>query len=658
MTEEFLKTFIIIIGLSVFIVYFLNKIRLPSVVGFLFSGVIAGPYGIGLVKDVHIVEVFAEIGVILLLFVLGIELSPTKLLEMRRFIFLAGGLQILITSLLIGIISSLFLNLNVAIFSGIVVALSSTAIVLKYLVDRGEIDTPHGRVIVGILIFQDLVAILATGFIPFLSAKDFEIWKFLLKISSSFLIVIVILWASRKVVPFLFFQIVKSRIRDLFIISVLFLCFSVALLVSKIGFSLAFGAFLAGLLISESEYAHQVTADIIPFKESFMAVFFISIGMLFNVNFIAENLIRVLLAFVLIMLVKMIGGFISVALAGGGSRVSLISSIALTPVSEFSFVLILLGRANGIINHDFYDLFISTAIITMMFSPILLIFARNFSDVVGKYVKIKDRILGSVEEKPGFSDHVIIVGFGLNGKNVAKALKAIGVPYVVIELNIITVKKMREIGEPIYHGDATSVDVLDKAGIDKARLIVIAISDPISARKIVSLARFKNPDIYIIVRTRYMSEIEELKKLGADEVIPEEFETSIEIIARVLNYFNLPLNVIKSYIAGLRRDAYKALREVEIQIDKLSGEKDLFRYLNSASYVVGANSRAKGKSIAQLNLKNQTGALIIAVQRDDKIFVNPPSDFIFEAGDVMFIIGNRDEIEKAVEFLEGEWVKN
>ncbi|MEN3039815.1 MAG: cation:proton antiporter, partial [Candidatus Kryptonium sp.] len=261
----------------------------------------------------------------------------------------------------------------------------------------------------------------------------------------------------------------------------------------EIGFSLAFGAFLAGLLISESEYAHQVPADIIPFRDRFMAIFFISVGMLFNADFISKNLLNVVVVSALVMLIKSIGTFASVALAGGGSRVSLISAFALSQISEFSFVLILLGKANKIIGEDIYNLFISVSIITMMLTPILLVYAPRISQVIEKYIKLRGKFFEEVGKVDRFENHVIIVGFGLNGRNVAKALKAIGVPYVVVELNIVTVKRMREQGEQIYHGDATSIDVLRKVGIDKARLIVVVISDPVSARKIVSLARFENP---------------------------------------------------------------------------------------------------------------------------------------------------------------------
>ncbi len=658
MVEEFLKSLVIIFGLSAFIVYLLHKVRLPSIVGFLLSGIIIGPYGIGLVKDVQVIGIFAEIGIILLLFVLGIELSLSRLFEMRRFLFLAGGLQVLITLLLVLFVVLNFLSLEISIFIAIAVALSSTAVGLKYLVDKGEIDAPHGKVIIGVLIFQDLLAVLATAFVPIFSGEITKFRELIFKILLTILFVSIIVWGSRKLVPSLLFQVVKSRVRDLFIISILFLCFSVALIASEFGLSLAFGAFLAGLLISESEYAHQVTADIVPFRESLMALFFISVGMLFNVGFITGNLITIIFASLLIMLIKIIGAFASVILAGGGLRVSLISAFALSQISEFSLVLVLLGKKHGIIPDDFYNFFIGSFVLTMLFSSLLLIFANKVAFSAEKYMKVKDKVFGGVPVNSEFKNHVIIVGFGLNGRNIAKVLKAIGILYVILELNIVTVKKMREIGEPIYHGDGTSVDVLRKIGIDKAKMLIVAISDPSSTRKIVALARSEKPDIYIIVRTRYVGEVDELKKLGADEVIPEEFETSIEISSRVLNHFNVPLNVIREYTSKLREDAYRVLRRFEMKIDRIIDGVDVLRHLDSGTYIVSETSIARDRSIAELNLKSETGAIIISVQRGDEIFTNPSSDFVFKVGDIMFIIGKREEIERAVEFLESEKIRN
>jgi CPA2 family monovalent cation:H+ antiporter-2 len=651
---EFLKTFAIILGTSTVIVYVLHKMKMPPVIGFLISGLVIGPFGIGLVRNIELIELFAQIGIILLLFVLGIELSPTKLFEMRRFLLFAGWLQVFLTIVLSTTFASIFLNLGQALLTGMLISLSSTAIVLKHLSDKGEVDTPHGRITIGILIFQDLFAILMVGLLPSLSSGKIQFNLLLEKIFISLVVISLAIWSSRKFIPWLLFQIVKSRIRDLFIVSVLFLCFSVALLISEIGFSLALGAFIAGLLISESEYAHQVTADVIPFRESFMAIFFISIGMLFDTKFFIDNFVLIILTSIAVIFLKVIASFLSIRLAGGNTRVSLISALALAQISEFSFVLLSIAQQYNIVNQTFFNFFISTSIITMLLSPIILLNTHKIAEKIPiKLPQTAKTKTNEFERTTKLDSHVVIVGFGINGRNVAKILKDLNIPYVILELNPITVKEMKKQGEPIFLGDATSVDVLKITGVDKAKLIVIAISDPISTRRIVTLARRINPDIYIIVRTRYVSEIEELKKLGADEVIPEEFETSIQISTRVLSFFNVPLNVTKEYISKLRESSYIPLLNVSVGDNLSKLVKGKFHHLsfNLATYLVEENSISAGKSIAELNFRAKTGATIIAVKRDDEIHLNPNASFILKPGDLVLALGKPAELEKAIELF-------
>jgi CPA2 family monovalent cation:H+ antiporter-2 len=651
---EFLKTFAIILGTSTFIVYVLHKMKMPSVIGFLISGLVIGPFGIGLVRNIELIELFAQIGIILLLFVLGIELSPTKLFEMRRFLSFAGWLQVFLTIVFSTIFASIFLNLGQVLLTGMLISLSSTAIVLKHLSDKGEVDTPHGRITIGILIFQDLFAILMVGLLPSLSSGKIQFNLLLEKIFISLVVISLAIWSSRKFIPWLLFQIVKSRIRDLFIVSVLFLCFSVALLISEIGFSLALGAFIAGLLISESEYAHQVTADVIPFRESFMAIFFISIGMLFDTKFFIDNFVLIILTSIAVIFLKVIASFLSIRLAGGNTRISLISALALAQISEFSFLLLSIAQQYNIVNQTFFNFFISTSIITMLFSPIILLNTHKIAEKIPiKFPQTAKTKTNEFERTTKLDSHVVIVGFGINGRNVAKILKDLNIPYVILELNPITVKEIKKQGEPIFLGDATSVDVLKIAGVDKAKLIVIAISDPISTRRIVTLARRINPDIYIIVRTRYVSEIEELKKLGADEVIPEEFETSIQISTRVLSFFNVPLNVTKEYISKLRESSYIPLLNVSVGDNLSKLVKGKFHHLsfNLATYLVEENSISAGKSIAELNFRAKTGATIIAVKRDDEIHLNPNASFILKPGDLVLALGKPAELEKATELF-------
>ncbi len=657
---EFLKIFVFVFGVSAFVVYLLNKVKLPPIIGFLISGIVIGPYGAKLVQNTEIVTVFADIGIILLLFVLGLELSLAKLFESRRFFLIAGGAQIIITSLLFSGLALFFYELNLSIFISLIIALSSTAIILKYLLDSGEIDSPHGKIVTSILIFQDLFAVFMTPFTPLFMGSSFNLTNFLVKLVNSSLIVTFVVLASRKLVPSILFLIAKTKIRDLFIISVLSICFSVTLIVAELGFSLAFGAFIAGLLISESEYSHQVTADIIPFRESFMAIFFVSVGMLLDINFLMENLGLIMLASLLIVLIKTIGAFLGVFISGGGFKTALISGILLAPISEFSFVLILLGKKFGLVDERLYQFFIASSVITMILSPILFLYVHKFVDFMGNYVKAKDKNWGKFKGEDELKDHVVIVGFGLTGRNVARVLKVIGIPYVIIELNILTVKKMRELGELILHGDATSPDVLKKAGVAKAKLMVITVPDPVSTRRIVFIARSLNSHIYIIVRTRYVAEVEELQKLGANEVMPEEFEISIEIANRVLSYFKFPLNLAKEYVSKLKEGSYELFRRDDASFNEfvrnLSLPRDLLDHLKHVeieTYWVGVGSKARQTTIGELDLRKHTGVTVLIVKRGEEIFINPSADFKFEVGDLVVLMGERDKIEKAIQMLDG-----
>jgi CPA2 family monovalent cation:H+ antiporter-2 len=345
---------------------------------------------------------------------------------------------------------------------------------------------------------------------------------------------------------------------------------------------------------------------------------------------------------------------LSIRLAGGNTRVSLISALALAQISEFSFLLLSIAQQYNIVNQTFFNFFISTSIITMLFSPIILLNTHKIAEKIPiKFTQTAKTKTNEFERTTKLDSHVVIVGFGINGRNVAKILKDLNIPYVILELNPITVKEMKKQGEPIFLGDATSVDVLKIAGVDKAKLIVIAISDPISTRRIVTLARRINSDIYIIVRTRYVSEIEELKKLGADEVIPEEFETSIQISTRVLSFFNVPLNVTKEYISKLRESSYIPLLNVSVGDNLSKLVKGKFHHLsfNLATYLVEENSISAGKSIAELNFRAKTGATIIAVKRDDEIHLNPNASFILKPGDLVLALGKPAELEKATELF-------
>jgi CPA2 family monovalent cation:H+ antiporter-2 len=660
MEYEFLKSLEVIFVASAVVILLLYKLKIPSLVGFIVAGIIIGPYGIGIVKDSHFIQILAEIGVILLLFTIGIEFSMAKLLRIKKAVLGGGGIQVLLTVA----ISTLFTyiaieDVNKSIFFGFLYALSSTAIVLKILSEKGEIDSPHGRMMVGILIFQDLCIVPLMMLIPVLSGGLIDILDISIKMGKALLIIGIVLLSARWIVPVFLHQVVHTRSRELFLTTIILLCLGIALITSRFGLSLALGAFMAGLIISESEYAHQAISDILPFKDSFMGLFFVSIGMLMNIEFVFNNVLKIASIILFIFGLKIITGTVSGVIIGATLRSSLYAGIGLAQIGEFSFVLAIAGKASGLITEDFYQIFLSSSVVTMILTPFIMQIAPIASDwTVSRGIFKKISKLQRISESESFPkrkhDHVIIIGFGLNGRNLATVLREAEIPYVVLEMNSDTVKDMKKKGEPIYFGDGTSKEILHKLGIQKARLLVIAISDPASTRRIVSIARQENPDIYIIVRTRYLAEVDDLKKLGADEVIPEEFETSIEIFALVLHQFNFSHDVILDMIDKIRSNSYIPLRNVEFPRRQLFERNDLLPEIEIEWYKVSESSFLAEKSINELQVRKKTGVTIIAVRRGQEVFTNPEPDFRLKAEDTLLFTGKRKNMFTALNYFRGK----
>ncbi|MCX7988564.1 MAG: cation:proton antiporter [Thermodesulfovibrio sp.] len=658
MINEFLQSILIIFGVSGLIIYILGKIKIPPIVGFLIAGTIIGPYGMALIRDPHEVEIIAEIGVILLMFTIGIEFSIPKLISLKKEVFLLGTLQVVITIVAITFISQFALNVdfNNAIFYGFIVALSSTAIVMKLLADRGELNTPHGKICLGILLFQDLCVVPLMLFTQMLSGKGGGYYNFFTVILKAFVILSIVFVFSRIAVPYILHEVVKTKSRELFIIVTISICIGTALFTSKLGLSLALGAFLAGVVISESEYSAQVVSDILPFKETFAGIFFISVGMLLNLEFIKNNLFQELVLVGNIFLIK---AFIIILISYifiHSLKISLKSAFSLSQIGEFSFILAFTGKTAGLLDDYAYQSFISASVITMLFTPLIIRYSPSFIDrfVHMNLFKYLERA-GKIKESDVIvkkSNHVIIIGFGLNGRNLARVLKETKIPYTILELNPDTVRKMRKKGEPIYYGDGTSPEILHKLGLKRAKVLVIAISDPNATRRIVQIAKADNPKIHIIVRTRFVSEMEELRKLGADEVIPEEFETSLEIFARVLHLFGVPRNNILQMIETIRQEGYEILRLPELPRTRAGIECVIFEGLDMDSFLIEKNSWLAGHSLKSLDLRHKAKVTVIAVQRGQETILNPPADFILKEGDIIIYVGHKKQLIEALNFFQ------
>ncbi len=656
MVKETIFILILALAISLPLSYFFIKLRLPTLISFILAGTIVGPVGLSLIRDTHSIEGIAELGVILLMFLLGIEFSLKKLITYRKEVLVGGLLQVLLTGLIMTVFMKfLGYSIKFGLFFGFLIAFSSTAVVLKILMDRGELNTPYGRYCFGILLFQDLFVIGVMVFLPLLSRESFSLFSFIKPLLKSLIIIIILLAISLKIIPFLIEEVVKTRSREIFLITIFLLSLGTAFGSYKLGLSMSLGAFLAGMVISESDYIYQIMAELKPIKELFMIVFFISIGMLFDPSILFQYPFLTVFSFFFIFLLKTSILFVIVWFLSKNFRISLLSAFYLFQIGEFSFVLAMEGKKLSLFPSEFfYQLFIGISILTLMATPFVIEGSNRYGDFFLKrfsfgHFKFRKRLKGEREEK--WKDHTIIVGFGMCGKNVAYSLKLLKIKYLILELNPFTVRKYKN-QEPIYFGDATHPEILRKFGIERAKVLVIAIGDALSNRKIIQIARQLNPKLYILTRSQFVKDIEALLTLGADEVVSEELEASIQLFTKILEYYKVPKNVIQELRENLHKEHYLVLRKKEVLPSLKFWKESLSELFNLETYLVKEESSLIGFSIKEINLRAKTGATILAIQRGEELLINPSPDTIIQKGDILILTGEDKNLNKAFEYLD------
>jgi len=655
-----LEEILILLVTSLPIAFLCKRLKLPVIVGFIITGVVIGPYGLGLIKDSTAVELLAEIGVVLLLFTVGLELSLRRVLELKRLVLLGGGLQVLLTTALVtGVAYWLGRPVNQAIFFGFLLALSSTAIVLKSYVDRAEIDSPHGRAGVGILLFQDLCLVPMMLLAPILGGQQgSSAGGVVIILATAFGAIAAIVIAARVVVPRALHQIIRLRSPEVFVIFIVLVSLGTSWITAQFGLSLALGAFIAGLVLSESEYSHQIVADILPFRDVFNSIFFMSIGMLLSLSFLWNNPGTVLWLSGVVIISKVLLTLFSVRLLGYSLRVSTMAALGIAQVGEFSFILAKVGLGHGLLSGDDYQRFLAIAIVSMIATPFLIAAAPRIGYGVQSLLSpdsaLEPSMMGFAAKAQELVGHVIIVGYGLNGRNLSRVLGRVGISYVVVELNAELVRSASAEGVPVRYGDSTRREVLHAVNFERARILVLAISDPIAARRTVAIAREMNPHIHIIVRTRYMAELSDLYELGANQVIPEEFETSIEIFSRVLREFGIARQAINREIEEIRREGYQMLRLPSLSTVELGDIAGALGAASTETLVIGRGDFACGKTLNQLDLRRITGATVVAVIRDSQTEINPGGEFKLETDDIVVLLGSPEQIEMATETITRE----
>jgi len=468
-TPQLFGDLLVILLVSVPVAFVCLRLKLPLLVGLMLTGIAIGPYGLGLVAETEGIEVLAEIGVMLLLFTIGLEFSLRRLGEMKRLVLIGGGLQVGVTVAATAAIAVLFgRSINQSIFFGFLVALSSTAIVLKSYSERNEVDAPHGRAGVGILLFQDISIVLMILLVPVLGGQDIvSFTQILINLGGSLLALIVIVLAAWFILPRFLKRVVGLRSPEVFLLTAVLFLLGMSWVTSHFGLSLALGAFIAGMVLADTDYNHQVTAEILPFRDVFNSLFFVSIGMLLSLQALAQNIGWVAILVVCLIVGKALIVWAIVKILGFPQRIAVMTGVGIAQIGEFSFVLAKVGRSSDLLPDSDYQSFLAASIISMIATPFLIAAAPKIGYFIqsllsdgdaGEIENTKDEI--HLTSSGGLNQHVIIVGYGLNGRNLARVLRTVGVPYTILEANAVVVRQAKEKGEKINFGDATRREVL------------------------------------------------------------------------------------------------------------------------------------------------------------------------------------------------------
>ena len=653
---DVLRDLAIITGLAIPIVALAHRVRLPPLVAFLLTGVLIGPSGAGLIPDPEAVSALSEIGVVLLLFAIGLEFSLSVVLRWGRSVLVAGGAQAGgMIALVAGAGAALGVPLGRALFYGFLAAMSSTAVVTRAYSDRGELDTPPGRESVSILLFQDLCVVPFMLLAPLLAGREeaagTDLW---LRVLGGLAVVGALVVGGRAVVRWTLDRVVLVRDRELFTLSIGFFAVATALVTAGVGFSLAIGAFLAGLIISDSEYGLQALSDVLPFRALFSGVFFTSIGMLLDVPLVLGQPLLVIGAALALIAVKALVTTGAVVLRGRSLDVGLTTGLSLAQVGEFSFVLAAAGLPLGLFADGHYQLFLSVAALSMMATPFLVATARPIADALVRRLPGRRR---AVADGPAPADaahgHAVIVGYGVAGRYLTRMLRAAGITVVVVDQNLELVRQARADGVLAVFGDGTRHAVLESVAAARSRIIVYAVSSPVDERRGAAVAHEVAPTARIVVRTRYVRSIDDLMRKGATDVVVAEFEASLELFARALRSYELPAARIARELDAVRREHYGLLRGTAAPDLKLDTLKHLGIHEALELVEVEHGAAAVGGSARTLDLRRRTNAIQVAVVRDGVPIYRRDQTFRYQVGDTAVLVGDREALDTAALLFRG-----
>mgnify|MGYP006280697261 CR=1 FL=1 len=645
--------------ISVVAVVALRRVNLPAILGYLAVGVLAGPHGLGLVKDIHDIHLIAEFGVVFLLFMLGLEFSLPRLVAMRRAVVGMGGAQVLLTALITGG-AALMMGFSPAAAFALagVMTVSSTAIVIRQLGEQLEVNSRHGNNAVGILLFQDLAVIPFLIIIPVLGAQGAAndagnlTLEITLTLGAGVLAAVILFFGGRWVLRPLFREIAKSRSAELFTLAVLLTVLGAGWLTNTAGLSWELGAFLAGIALSETQYKHQIEADIRPFRDVLLGLFFITIGMMLNVGGLGEIFPWVLMFLTLLILAKTLIIFLIGRAMGEAPGVALRTGLVLAQGGEFGFAMLSI-MAPGLMTDMQRQIVLATVIFSMVLTPILVKFnGRIAKRLVPGYARSRREHTREVQQDASdISGHVVISGFGRVGQNVARLLGSENIDYTAIEVDPDIVQQANEAGLRVYFGNSTHLDILQAAGLERARALVISHLDDASTIKTIEVVRGVNRDIPIIVRTRTDEHLDMIHEAGATEVVASVYEMSLALGGHVLRTLRVPITKILRQMEEIRREDYAPLRHT-FHGDRARDENDFAplapRTLKNVTLVPGAKSI--GRTLGEV-IPRDDSVVVDAINRHGIRGETPNADVVLREDDVLVLYGAPEALDVAEEKL-------
>lgn len=652
----FLQDLAIVLTVALAMGFLFHRLKQPALIGYIVGGLLVGPYTAGYTAGPHRIEALAEIGVVLLMFALGVEFSFRELRAVWKVALLGGCLQIALVAGTTTLAATLLgLPLAVGILLGCVFALSSTVVVLKILMERGELDSTHGQVILGFLIVQDLSLVPMMIFLPSLaSPHDALGWPLLIAIGKAGVFLAAMVVFGTKLLPAFMRKVAETGSKELFLLTIFAICFGTAAATAWLGMSLAVGAFIAGIVVSESDHSHQVLAEMLPLRDLFATLFFVSVGMLINPQFLWDNWNTILVIGGAVMAFKALIVFGLVQAFGYTGRTALAAGLGLAQFSEFAFVLAVLGRDQGILDEHLFAVTLAIALVSMLFTPLLMAAAMPLYQFAGRFTWIqkaqgrdaKKKLKGTAPLP--FADHVVLCGYGRVGRRLGEVFQALGQPFLVVEIDQNIVMELRQQGIQVLYGEASREEVLKHALLPVARLLVIATPDPLASEMILRHAKRLNPELSVLARANRMRDLDVFYELGASEVVQPEFEASLELIRYSLNLLGYPPKEIYTYTDRVRRERYRQFQSTPLSLAgleaELGGIKMQWIHLPPEAPILGL-------SLLDSQIRQKTGTVVLAIRRAGDTLPNPSPLETVHAHDALLVMGNDQQITSLREWV-------